>query len=295
MCSTSVKRLAPLRRNIGCHRLSLSSVATFKPPIIEEVRQEFRAYGNGSIDFQTIGNIGLIKLNYPERKNAISGRMMSDFYDIMTSIEARQGLKGLILTGEGDFFCAGGDLTTIQTHLTNSEMGWRMTCLMHETLKKFYTLPLLSVALVHGRALGGGAELTLAPDLRVFAETRGKLSFVQARMGLMPGWGGATRLKNLVGRSKSLEILLSCKTLNAVEATKLGLCDKTLPDSCDLLQETLDWMNDLTQHDVSVIGAIKKSVSSNYDEHSLEQERRLFAPLWAGPANKEALNRKIKH
>ena len=115
------------------------------------------------------------------------------------------GLKGLGLKlgfekfGVELSFNPGGDKQTILTHLNSPEMGWKMTCLMHETVKKFYTLPALSVALVHGRALGGGAELCLAPDLRIFAEKSGKLSFVQAKMGLMTGWAGGSRLYHLLG------------------------------------------------------------------------------------------------
>ena len=176
-------RFGPRLKSLSSYQRIVYNYSTFKPVNIEEIRSEFRAYGNGRIHFQTSDNnnkIGIIKLDYPEKKNAISGKMMSEFYDIMTSLEKRPEIKGLILTAEGDFFCAGGDKQTILTHLTSSEMGWKMTCLMHATLKKFYTLPALSVALVHGRALGGGAELCLAPDLRIFAENNGKLSFVQA-------------------------------------------------------------------------------------------------------------------
>ena len=174
--------IRPRLNSIFAHNQGINYYSSFKPVDIEEIRTEFRAYGNGRIDFKTENNIGIIKLDYPEKKNAISGRMMSEFYDLMTNIEKGYYpmVKGLILTAEGDFFCAGGDKATILTHLNSPEMGWKMTCLMHETVKKFYTLPALSVALVHGRALGGGAELCLAPDLRIFAEKSGKLSFVQA-------------------------------------------------------------------------------------------------------------------
>ena len=157
---------------------------------VNKVKTEFRAYGNGSVNFKTVKNIGIITLNHAERKNAISGKMMAEFHDIMTSMKTRKDIKGLILTGHGDFFCAGGDLQTITVHLNKPQKGWDMTCLMHETLKLFHELPLLSVALVNGRALGGGAELTLSTDLRAFSQNSAKINFVQARMGLIPGWGG---------------------------------------------------------------------------------------------------------
>ena len=198
--------------------------------------------------------------------------------------------SGVILKGAGDFFCAGGDLRTVTDYLNTPQKGWEMTCLMHETLSKFSSLALISVALVNGRAVGGGAELTLSTDFRAFAKNGGKLSFVQARMGVIPGWGGATRLQNLVGKSKSLEILLSCKTLNSEKATSLGLCDQIVSDE-DCLSETQTWLENLVQHDPEVLHAMKRSVY----EQNFETERKLFAPLWGGPANKRALSKNLKH
>ena len=142
---------------------------------------------------------------------------------------------------------------------------------------------------VNGWAVGGGAELTLAPDLRAFAKTNGKLSFVQAKMGVIPGWGGATRLKNLVGQSKALEILLSCRTLSSNEHQ--GLCDQVVSDD-KCLEETQIWLEKLVQHDQSVLTALKQTLNS---EASFELERNQFAPLWGGPANKKALSQNLKH
>jgi enoyl-CoA hydratase/carnithine racemase len=67
---------------------------------------------------------------------------------------------------------------------------------MHDTVTRLANLPLISVCLVRGRAIGGGAELTLSTDFRVFAPT-GKLNFVQARLGVLPGWAGGSKLVSL--------------------------------------------------------------------------------------------------
>ena len=115
-------------------------------------------------------------------------------------------------------------------------------------------------------------------------------------MGLMTGWAGGTRLYNLLGsRSKALEILLSCRTINSEEAMKLGLCDKIVPDNENLLQETINWLENMIQHDSEVINSIKKCVTDENCEKMFENERKLFAPLWSGPANREALGKNLKH
>ena len=113
-------------------------------------------------------------------------------------------------------------------------------------------------------------------------------------MGLIPGWGGATRLKNIVGRNRALEILLSCRTIECTEALNIGLCDKIIGESQHPLNTTIKWLDKLSDHDFSVLSAIKRSVTE-IDKNALENERKLFAPLWSGPANREALSKNMKH
>ena len=76
------------------------------------------------------------------------------------------------------------------------EGGFKLATIMHDTVTRLANLPLISVCLVRGRAIGGGAELTLSTDFRVFAPT-GKLNFVQARLGVLPGWAGGSKLVSL--------------------------------------------------------------------------------------------------
>jgi enoyl-CoA hydratase/carnithine racemase len=90
---------------------------------------------------------------------------------------------------------------------------------------------------------------------------------------------------------------MSCRTLDAQEALKLGLCDKVLEDSENAIEETKVWLKQLiSDHDSSVISAMKQAVNnSSNDEIDFERERNLFAPLWSGPANQEALSKNLKH
>ena len=178
-------------------------------------------------------------------------------------------------------FSAGGDLQTVHVYLKESQRkGYEMAYLIHETSKLFQKLPFLSVALVNGKAIGGGAELTLATDFRVFVKNSGELKFVHANMGLIPT-GGATRLSQIMGRNKALEILLSCKTVTAEEAVNLGICDKVISGGHDPLEQTLLWFESLIKHDSSVINSMKQSVTNYRNEDDFAKERSLFANLWA--------------
>ena len=109
--------------------------------------------------------------------------MMVELADHVTELGQWEAGKGLILRGADDSFCSGGDLTTVSAILTSRD-GARMAQLMHDTLTRLQALPLVSLALLQGAALGGGAELATACDLRVMTDSA-RLGFVQ----VSPFWG----------------------------------------------------------------------------------------------------------
>lgn len=265
---------------------------------LDLLKEQFRGWGSGTVHFKKDGSIGTITLDYPERLNAMSGKMMAEFHDAVLGVEAGlDSLKAVILTSKGDYFCAGGDLSTVAQHLNQSQRGLDMSRLMHSTIEKLGDLPVVSLAVIRGRALGGGAELALATDLRSFSPS-GKLSFVQARMGISPGWAGGHRLVRCVGQSRALNLMLSCRTLHAKEAADIGLCDLILKsdEEEEAMREAVDWLSMLTRHDASVISGIKAICNCDLPEtEALELEQGTFASLWAGPANLKALESKLKH
>lgn len=116
---------------------------------------------------------------------------MVELRRVVSSLEEWYTGKGVILHSVGETFCSGGDLNTVKK-ISNPDDGYRMSTLMHDTLTRLHQLPLVSVALIQGKALGGGAELATACDFRLFTN-KGEIGFVQGRMGVVTGWGGATR------------------------------------------------------------------------------------------------------
>ena len=106
------------------------------------------------------------------------------------------------------------------------------------------------------------------------------MEFVHAKMGLLTT-GGATRLKQLMGRNRTLDILHTCQNINANHALRLGICDKIIDkNSPDALQETVIWLESMIEHDISVIKSIKQVLTQD-EEDRFVNERTLFAPLWA--------------
>ncbi|KAK3871508.1 hypothetical protein Pcinc_023350 [Petrolisthes cinctipes] len=272
---------------------SSSSSATLVP----QARERLKGLGEGQVSLVKDEGTGVatITLSHPQRKNALSGQMMVALWDITQELENWSHGKAVILCSEGDTFCSGGDLTTVRS-ISNPQDGLLMSTFMHDALMRLYCLPLVTVCLVHGKAIGGGAELTTATDYRIFTDA-GEISFVQAKMGVALGWGGGTRLVNILGPSAALELFLTCKKVDGRQAMKLGLASHMV-ESKRRQEDTLAWLTHFTQHEPQVIQAMKNIVVGARDlplHDAALKERLNFAPLWGGPANVRALERNIKH
>ncbi|CAG0885987.1 unnamed protein product, partial [Cyprideis torosa] len=264
---------------------------------IESIKSGLSNFQGGSVDLRKDDSTGIswIRLNQPSKKNALTGKMMVDFHDAVVELENWHQGKGLILYGEGDFFCSGGDLNFVRQTLT-PEDGYRMSSLMHDTLLRLHLLPLVSVALVQGRALGGGAEIVTACDFRMVTPDT-KIGFVQGKMGVATGWGGGTFLVHILGHEKALDVLTTGRSLSATEAVDIGLVQKVV-STTDPLADTETWLKERTGYSSYVNQTIKKIVVSKQAETlraALEVERKLFASLWGGEAQQVALQQRIKH
>eukprot|EP00611_Tribonema_gayanum_P006562 TRINITY_DN1582_c0_g1_i3.p2 TRINITY_DN1582_c0_g1~~TRINITY_DN1582_c0_g1_i3.p2 ORF type:complete len:174 (-),score=49.87 TRINITY_DN1582_c0_g1_i3:4-525(-) len=153
--------------------------------------------------------------------------MMVELADAVAAVERWHRGVALILTAEGDrAFCAGADLALALNHLTTPGDGRLMCALMTDTLHRLRALPLVSVAAVKGPAVGGGAELSTACDYRVMSSAA-HIRFVQVKMGVSTGWGGAARLTRIVGSRQALRLLAWGEQLSASAAQQLGLVDLT--------------------------------------------------------------------
>ena len=223
---------------------------------------------------------------------------MAELRAIVSELEDWKCGKGIILHSVGEVFCSGGDLNTVR-QIANPDDGFKMSTLMHHTLTQLHQLPLVSVALVQGKALGGGAELATACDFRLFTRN-GEIGFVQGRMGVVTGWGGGTRLVQLLGQQKALELLLTSRQAAASEAVELGIANGIVNslEFSEAVEETKNWLQVKLKHDPHIIHALKHIVATARAvpyEASLENERRVFAMLWGGKSNKRALEQNIKH
>lgn len=294
---SAFRRLLTLPRAVTARLMG----STSSLPDLQTIRCELEKFEGGSVDLEMDeqSGIAIMTLNNPKRLNSLTGKMMVDMANHITALEEWPSGKGLVLVGASGNFCSGGDLTFVRKVL---HYGEEMAAFQHDTLTRLFNLPLVSVALLQGHTLGGGAELSTACDFRVISSSA-RLGFVQIKMGLTTGWGATTRLVRQFGRQKALAYLTSGRVFSAEEAQKEGLVDHVLSYALhpeEELSACRKWLaSNYCQHDANLTQAVKNSVvycdRSGDLIDSLKKERQVFGLFWGGPAQKAALDAKIKH
>ncbi|KAM9290590.1 ethylmalonyl-CoA decarboxylase-like, partial [Gastrophryne carolinensis] len=126
-----------------------------------------------------------------------------------------------------------------------------------------------------------------------------EIRFVHKHMGLVPGWGGATRLIQLIGNRHALKLLSSALRVHPEHASLIGLADAVLSSGANgALEESRRWLSSYTNGPADVNRAIKKVIVSGRErliEDALRTEKDIFGTVWGGPANLQALSRGTKH
>lgn len=231
------------------------------------------------VDLELDQGLAVITINRPNARNAIAPQTMDQ---LGQAIVGAKGALCLVIRGEGDkAFVSGGDLkelSALRTEEQAAAMAWRMRSLCDE-LANF---PAPVVAALNGHAFGGGAEVAVAADIRVAADDI-KIGFNQVALEIMPAWGGAERLAELVGKSRALLLAGTGIVLDAVHAERIGLIDQVLPRST--FDE--DWRRVARALSARPAGEIKRVI----DGVSPEQAVNAFARLWVRDAHWQAADR----
>ncbi|WP_040796881.1 enoyl-CoA hydratase/isomerase family protein [Nocardia higoensis] len=180
------------------------------------------------VELEVGDGLAVVTINRPQARNAIAPETMDQLGQVLDEVEKAEGVRALVLTGAGDrSFVSGGDLkelARLRTEEQAAEMAWHMRGIC-DRLAGF---PGPVIAALNGHALGGGAEVAVAADIRIAAADI-RIGFNQVSLAIMPAWGGAERLGELVGRGRALMLAGSGTVLDAAEAQRLGLIDRVLP------------------------------------------------------------------
>jgi len=175
----------------------------------------------------------VVSLDRPERRNAIDAQMIADLHDVCATIERNPKL--VIITGKGEHFAGGADIGQLRARKRDEALAGINRNLFDRIAK----LPLPTVAAVSGYALGGGAELSYACDIRIAAPTA-VFGNPEPGLGIMAAAGASYRLRELVGLSVAKAVLLGGHTLDAQNALRTGLVIDVVDDHLDAAHKLLD-------------------------------------------------------
>ncbi|MDQ7096530.1 enoyl-CoA hydratase-related protein [Desulfosporosinus sp. PR] len=230
--------------------------------------------------------IATITINRPELRNALTQALMAELGEAIDQADLDEEVKVLILTGAGDrSFVAGADINEVGARNTLSELGPNSR-LRRAVLSGLEHLSKPSIAAVNGYALGGGCELALACTLRIAADSA-RFGQPEINLGIIPGLGGTQRLARLIGKGRTMEMVLLGELIDAQEAFRIGLVNRVVPVA-HLLEEARALAKKLAAKPPLALRAAKDAVDYGTDmslETALEFENRLFA-IVSGSADK---------
>lgn len=176
-----------------------------------------------------------VTVNRPEKLNALNKSVFNDLEQVVKEIQSNEEIKSVIITGAGNkAFVAGADISEFSGF---DAKGASALAKRGQTIfDKIENSPKPIVAAVNGFALGGGCELALACHF-IYASENAKFGQPEVNLGLIPGYGGSQRLTQLIGRNRSMELLMSGNTITAKEAMEYGIVNKVLSQD-ELLPKT---------------------------------------------------------
>lgn len=228
------------------------------------------------------GGVGLITLSRPQVLNALSIGLARELAQALDVFDKDKSVGVVVVTGSEKAFAAGVDIKEMKdkdyidmflgNFPTPPGSGWERL----ETFRK----PV--IAAVAGYALGGGCELAMACDFILAAENA-KFGQPEIKLGTLPGAGGTQRLTRLVGKAKAMEMCLTGRMMDAVEAERMGLVSRVVP-TAQLLEEALKTAASIAAMSRPVAMMIKEAVNTAYEtalHEGLLYERRLFQASFA--------------
>ena len=235
------------------------------------------------------GRIAVWTVDRPEAKNALDHATVDLLARALEDASKEKSLRAIVLTGAGDTFISGGDLRELRT-ATTTAAAERVTEMGHAICDAIGELHVPVIAALPGAAIGGGAELAVACDLRV-ADARARLCFKQAQMGVTTAWGTVPRLVALVGTSAASRMLFTAMDVHADEARALGLVDHVADDGT-CVAVAVAWAKEIAKSAplaVSGMKALVRAVTATPPcVRALERER--FVATWLSEDHRQAVD-----
>jgi len=220
-------------------------------------------------DYKTIkleekDHVGLVTLCNPP-VNTITFELLDELSKGLDELESNENIWAVVICSSMKIFCAGADVKALSS--CDRAGNIKTSVLFKDVFHKIDNFPHPVICAVNGAAFGGGFELALACDLRVF-DRRAKAAFPEARLGLVPGAGGTQRLTRLIGSGRAKQLIFTAMTLTAEEAYRLGICEY-LTGEGDATAFALNLANDICRNSPLAVLLDKKCINYVSNDNSL--------------------------
>jgi 2-(1,2-epoxy-1,2-dihydrophenyl)acetyl-CoA isomerase len=219
--------------------------------------------GDGAYEMIAVsieGPVGTITLNRPDKLNALTVEMVEDMASAVRLLSAAEAVRVIVITGAGKAFCSGADVGLLRDLITRGDeaTGRRLVDSLRAVAHGIREAPQPVVAAVNGVAAGGGANLALACDMRIAADSA-QIGQVFMKIGLHPDFGGTYYLPRLVGASKALELILGAELVGAPELLRLGIVNRVVP-AAELADATHAWARQIAAAPPLAVRRAKRAV-----------------------------------
>jgi enoyl-CoA hydratase len=232
--------------------------------------------------------VGIVTLNRPKQLNALSNQLMDELGAALKAFDADHAIGCIIVTGSEKAFAAGADIGAMSTYTFADVYKQDYITRNWETIR---TVRKPVIAAVSGFALGGGCELAMMCDFIIAAENA-KFGQPEIKLGIIPGAGGTQRLPRAVGKAKAMDMILTARMMDAVEAERSGLVSRVVPLQ-KLMNEALAAALAICEFSQIAVMAAKESVNRAFESPMSDGvlfERRMFHALFATEDQTEGMD-----
>jgi enoyl-CoA hydratase len=236
---------------------------------------------------ETHGRVGLIRLNRPQALNALCDQLMDELGRQVLAFDADPAIGAIVLTGTDKAFAAGADIKEMKDR---TYPALALNDFIGRSWETILRVQKPVIAAVAGFALGGGCELAMMCDFIIAADTA-KFGQPEINLGVIPGAGGSQRLTRAVGKSKSMDMILTGRMMDAAEAERASLVSRVVPAD-QLVAEALEVAGRIA--DLSTIAAVqaKQAVNRAFETtlaEGVRAERQAFLSLFGTADQREGM------
>ena len=244
------------------------------------------------VHFEVREGVAYLTLDFPPA-NCYTHEMMRQLDEAILRARFDKDVHVIVLRGRGEkFFCAGADINMLK----GADPVFKYFFCLHanETLNRLEQTPKLVIAALNGHTVGGGLEIAMAADVRIAKKGSGKAGLPEVSLGVLPGTGGTQRLSRMIGKSRSIELMVTGNLITYEQCLDWGIVNQIL-DGDDFFDQVHQYALSFCPPNraAKAVGRIKRSVQSGWEvpfESGLAIERELQQQLFESGDAKEGLS-----